>query len=368
MDTDEDLSGFGECHAPRYSDEIKQFVLSVGRNHLIGESPMNIERLTYKMGLGSASGYIVNAISGIEIALWDLVGKTLGAPVHTLLGGSHRDEVKIYADCHAGEVVTSLESYGGDHELYTPEAYAKNAKTIESMGYTILKFDLYPGFPGPSGRKIASPLSSSDIQYCAEIVECVRSALKDETGLAVDLGGGYSTADAIRLGKAFEPYKLEWIEDVVPGTNIEALEQVTQTLALPVLCSYTQLRNTRQFAREVIVKQAARLIAIDFGNIGGLQEGRKTTDLAELYFIPVAVHNIASPLGTVAAAQASATIPNFIALEHHAIGVSWWDNLVKEGPVVENGYYRLNQKPGLGIELDEDEVKKHLRKGEEFFS
>ena len=199
-------------------------------------------------------------------------------------------------------------------------------------------------------------------------MECVRSALKDETGLAVDLGGGYSTADAIRLGKAFEPYKLEWIEDVVPGTNIEALAQVTQSLAIPVLCSYTQLRNMRQFAREVIVKQAARLIAIDFGNIGGLQEGRKTTDLAELYFIPIAVHNIASPLGTVAAAQASATIPNFTALEHHAIGVPWWDNLVKEGPVIENGYYRLNQKPGLGLELNEDEVKKHLKKGEELFS
>jgi len=291
----------------------------------------------------------------------DLLGKALDAPVHLLLGGSQRDQVKIYADCHAGEVVTSLESFGGTYESYTPEAYAKNAKNIERMGFPLLKFDLYPGFPGLGNRRIASPLSSSDVQYCAEIVRCVRSALKDETGLAFDLGGGYSIGDAVRLGKAFEPYNLDWIEDAVPGTNIEALVQVTRSISVPVLCSYTQLRNTRQLAREVIAKQAARLIAIDFGNIGGLQEGKKVGDLAELYFIPVAVHNIASPVGTVAAAQASATMPNFMALEYHAIGVAWWNSLVREGPLIERGYYKLNQKPGLGIELNENEMSKHLK-------
>jgi L-alanine-DL-glutamate epimerase-like enolase superfamily enzyme len=366
VDTDEKLSGFGECCGSTHSAEVKQFVLSL-RREIIGENPMNIARLTRKMGLGSTSGYYVNAISGIEMALWDLVGKALDVPVHTLLGGSYRDEVMIYADCHAGEPITSRESYGGDYELYTPEAYAQNAKKIERMGYALLKFDLFSGFPGPGNRKIASPLSGADIRYCAKIVECVRSALKDETGLAIDLEGGYLLGDAIRLVKAFEPYNLEWVEDVVPGTNVEALAEVTRRVSVPVLSSYCQLRNMRQLARQVIVEQAARIIAIDFGNIGGLQEGRKITDLAEVYFIPAAIHNIASPIGTVAAAQACATIPNFVALEHHAVGISWWDSLVTEGPVIERGHYKTSLEPGLGIKLCEREVTRHLKEGEHFF-
>ena len=370
VDTDEGLSGLGECISARQTAVIKQYISTLGRQ-IIGENPMNIARLTYKMGLGYTSGHKVNAIAGIDMALWDILGKELGVPIHTLLGGSLHDEVKIYADCHAGEAVTSLESYGGEYEAYTPEAYAENAKRIESKGYSLLKFDMYPTFPAPGNRKIESPLSSADLRYCVEIVECLRSAIKDETGLALDLGGDarhmWTTADAIKLAKAFEPYDLDWIEDPVPGTNVEALAQVTRSTSIPVLCSYTQLRNMRQLARQVIVNQAARLLAIDFGNIGGLHEGRKITDLAELYFMPIATHNIASPIGTVAAAQASATMPNFMALEHHAIEVPWWDDLVKGGPVVERGYYKINQRPGLGIELDEEEVTKHLKEGEHFF-
>jgi galactonate dehydratase len=361
------LSGVGECYSPYYSYEVKDFVSSL-KDKIIGENPMNIARLTYAMGLGRTSSYMVNAISGIEIALWDLLGKILEVPVHTLLGGSHRNDVLIYADCHAGEMVTSIESYGGVYRSYTPEAYAENAKNVEKRGYSILKFDFYPPFPGKNGKIIDSPLNSADVRYCTEIVDCVRNALKDETGLAIDLGGGYSTADAIRLGKAFEPYNLEWLEDVVRGTNVEAMIQVTRSVSIPILCSSTQLRNMREDAREVITKQAARLLAIDFGNIGGLHEGRKIADLAELYFINIATHNIASPIGTVAAAQACATIPNYKALEHHAIGVEWWDDLVKDGPVIQDGYYSLNDRPGLGIELNEDEINNHLKKGENLFS
>jgi L-alanine-DL-glutamate epimerase-like enolase superfamily enzyme len=366
IDTDEGLTGFGECYSSHYSAEIKQFVSTLSKE-LLGQSPYNIARLTHKMSLGNTSGYGVNAISGIEMALWDLVGKALDQPIHVLLGGSHRDEVKIYADCHAGESISSLETYGGDYESYTPEAYAKNAKNIERKGYSLLKFDFYPGFPGPGNKKIVSPLSKADLKHCAEIVACVRGSIKDETGLALDLGGGYTVTDAIRLGKIFEPFNLEWMEDPVPGNNIDAFAQVTNNTSTPVMCSYTQLRNTRQLCRELIVKQAARILAIDFGNIGGLQEGRKITDLAELYFIPIATHNIASPVGTIAAAQVSSTMPNFVACENHSLAVPWWENLIKEKQVIQKGYYKLNQKPGLGIELDEKEVVKHLKEGDNFF-
>jgi len=370
IDSDEGLFGLGECYASRHGAEVKEFVSSLERE-IVGWDPLNRARLTQKMGLGTVSGYKVNAISGIEIALWDLAGKALEVPIHRLLGGSLHDKVMIYADCHAGETVTSTDSYGGEYDAYTPEAYAANAKKIRERGYRLLKFDIYPSFPGPEGNRVESPLSSSDLHYCVEILESLREAIGSENGLAIDLGGDarhmWTTSDSIRLARAFEPYDLDWIEDPVPGTNVEALAEVTRSTTIPVLCSYTQLRNMRHHAREVIVRQAARMLAIDFGNIGGLGEGKKIADLAELYFMRIAPHNIASPVGTAAAAQASATMPNLMALEHHALGIPWWDDLTKEDPLVEEGYYKTNQKPGLGIELEENEVRRHLREGEEYF-
>jgi galactonate dehydratase len=295
------------------------------------------------------------------------LGKSLGAPVHTLLGGALLDEVTIYADCHAGEAVTSSDSYGGGYELYTPEAYAENAEKIEALGYSLLKFDFYPPLPGPNNRKIESPLRDVDIKHCAGIVGSIREKIKPETGLALDFGGGYSIGDTIRLAKALEPFRLDWIEDPVQADNDEALFEVTHSTSTPILISRTQLRNLRQIARQVIVQQGARMLAIDFGTIGGLQEGKKIMDLAELYSVTMPIHNIASPVGTVAAAQVSSTAKNFIALEHHATDVPWWADLVKDGPVVADGVYQTNEKPGLGLELDAGVVKKHLKNGETYF-
>ena len=123
---------------------------------------------------------------------------------------------------------------------------------------------------------------------------------------------------------------------------------------------------------EVKVEQAGPMTvssdtAIDFGTIGGLKEGKKITDLADLYSIPMAVHNIASPVGTVAAAQACATMNNFISLEHHAIAIPWWKDLVVGQDIVTDGVYKLNQQPGLGLELNERVVKEHLKQGEQYF-
>lgn len=362
VETDEGITGIGESIGSSFCSEIVSYIHTL-KKRIIGEDPLNIGRLTYLMGMG-VSGFIPNAISGIEQALWDIMGKKLGVPVHTLLGGSHHDEVKIYADCHSGESVTSRESYGGVYEAYSPEAFAKNAKWNESLGYTLLKFDFYLPFPGPTGM-IKTPLSNADIKHCVEVVSSIRNAIKPETGFALDMGGAYSIGEAIKIANAFEPFNLDWIEDPVTGYNVDVLANYTKSINVPVLCSYTQYRNTRQMCRDVIVNQAANLLAIDFGNQGGLQDGRKIADLAELYYIPIATHNIGSPVGTVAACQASATMPNHHSVEHHAIAVDWWGSLVNED-VVENGFYILNKRPGFGITLNEVAVTKHLKEGETF--
>ncbi len=366
VESDAGLYGLGESCASSHGSEIKRLVLAVG-SLIIGEDPRSISRLTAKMALGRSPGYVANAISGIEIALWDLLGKLLGAPVHTLLGGSLKEEVGLYADCHAGQSVTSADSYGGEYTSYTPEAYAANAVENEKKGYRLLKFDFYPSFPGPDNRLIESPMTEADIKHCSEIVRTIREKIKPDTGLALDFGSGYSVSDAIRMAKAFEPYGLDWIEDPIIADNVQALYEVTHSTPVPILISRTQLRNMSQMSAQVIVQQAARVLAIDFGTIGGLQEGKKITDLADLYSIPVAIHNIASPVGTVAAAQASSTMNNFIALEHHAIAIPWWEELVTDEEVVADGVYKLNEKPGLGLQLNEPSVKEHLKQGETYF-
>jgi L-alanine-DL-glutamate epimerase-like enolase superfamily enzyme len=336
------------------------------RERLLGADPRNIVGALELMRFGKAAGHVVNAIAGVEIALWDLLGKFAGLPVHQLLGGSRRDAVEFYADCHAGKSVTSLSSYDGEYVDYTPQAYAANGVRAESKGFSMVKFDFYPDFPGPDNRPISTPLRKAEIDHCVTIARTIREALDPSTGLAFDMGGGYTAADAIRLAAALEPVGVEWIEDPVRSGAVPGLAAVTRSTSIPVLCSYTQPRNTREHALNVVREGAARMIAIDFGNIGGLKEGVLIAEIAGTSGISLATHNIATPVGTVAAAQASSTVSEFVALEHHAVEVDWWDAIVSGPSVVSDGRYLLNDKPGLGVELDFDTISNHAEDTEGF--
>jgi L-alanine-DL-glutamate epimerase-like enolase superfamily enzyme len=368
IDTDEGISGLGEAFAGRGSKLLKPIALGM-KSILVGEDPTDVERLWRKMGPSPRSGPLNQVISGIEMALWDLTGKALGVPVYKLLGGKQRDRIRIYCDCHAGTPIASVEDYGVEkRENYTPEAYAENARRVKRLGFTFLKFDLYPNIASLGSRLRPGEryLDDAAIKFLASLVEGAREAVGDDTDLAMDFGG-YAVSDAIRLANALEPYHLAWVEDVVPQEyNVSTFLEVTRSIKTPTLTG--ELLYTRQGFRELIEKQAVRIVAPDLSWTGGLAEGKKIAELADLYAMHVAPHNICSPIGTMATVQACATMPNLLALEFHAVAVPWWGNLVKgTQSIIQDGYIQVPDKPGIGVELNEEEARKHLMPGETLF-
>ena len=365
IETDEGITGLGEAY---WGVGVAETVHKAGKL-LIGESPFNIGKLYEMMircmsGEGSTGGTTVTAISGIEIALWDLVGRALNTPIYNMFGGKFRDEIRVYADCHAGDSPD-------------PADYAKKAKEVVDAGYTALKFDLdtpnphtidISGDPHPR-RQWFEPfnrtIGNAELEWMVEVVRQCREAVGPHTMLGMDAHWKYSVNDAIKLAQALEPFNLLWLEDPVPPENIDAQRQVTNSTRTPI-CTGENVYRKHGF-RELIVNQAARIIAPDIPKMGGLREAKIVADLADMYYIPVAPHNVASPIGTVAGAHVCASMNNFLVIEFHAADVDWWDDLVDGGTVIENGFIHLSDDPGHGLTLNEDAAQQHLKQGSSFF-
>lgn len=369
VDTDEGISGYGECFPwPKYAETAASARRL--KSKLLGEEPFPVERLVRKIGLDPRreDNYVPGA-SGVETALWDLAGKAVGQPVHRLMGGSLRDKVQIYCDSHAGRPISARSDYQLDPENYTPEAYAANAKRIRALGFTFIKFDLGAGYAAAAGPKAITgegPLrhvTKTGLTYMVDVVAALREAVGYETELALDCGQ-YSLSDAVRFGDAVEEYELAWLEDMV-GT-VEEYVALTKAIRTPTLTG-EGLQTRHQF-RELLERNGIRIAAPDMSFCGGLLEGKKIAETAEMHQIMVAPHNCCTPIGTMAAVHAASTIPNLLAVEFHSVAVPWWDRLVKGGrPLIQNGWVELTETPGLGIEPDEEEARKHLWEGETFF-
>ncbi|GBD15317.1 D-galactonate dehydratase family member RspA [bacterium HR26] len=363
--TDEGLIGLGEAY---WGAGVENLIHSAKRL-IIGENPFNIARLYEKMirglsGAGSLAGATVTAISGIEIALWDLVGRALETPIYNLFGGQFRDKIRVYVDCHCGDEGT-------------PESDAEKARRMVAAGFTALKFDL--DIPNPYTRDISDDpdprrwwyepynrtISTAERRFMEARVAAIREAIGPDIMLAMDCHWKYSVSDAIQLARALEPYDLLWLEDPIPPENIDALAKVAASTSTPI-CTGENLYRKHGY-RELIEKQAADIISPDIPKMGGLLEARKVADHADTYYIPIAPHNVSSPIGTVAAAHVCAAIPNFLVLEFHAMDVPWWDDLVTGGPVIKDGFIHLTDKPGHGLELNEDVARAHLKPGSTFF-
>ncbi len=390
LETDEGIRGLGECFfAPGLTAILRSL-----EPLLVGEDPRDVHRLFRKLqlatsGAGSVAGIVYNAISGIEAALWDVLGQWLEVPIYRLLGGKFRDEVRIYADCHGGEALESLDEvlrsrqpswvkraprhkpkdYYGEAKgepASSPGDYGKRALAMKSQGYTALKFDLdVPGTEGfdPHNRC----LSNRAMDHMVSLIGAVRDAVGYEIDLAADCHWRYSVSDVIKVAQALEPFRLLWLEDPVPPESLEALRAVSARVRVPIATG----ENLYLFHgfREMLQAHAVGIATPDLQKVGGLAVACQIAQFADSQTIPIAPHNISSPVGTLLSAHFCAAIPNFLVLEFHASDVPFWNDLVEgmPNPIIQNGTIRLPDKPGLGLVLNEKVARKYARKGEPFF-
>jgi L-alanine-DL-glutamate epimerase-like enolase superfamily enzyme len=214
----------------------------------------------------------------------------------------------------------------------------------------------------PYGRTI----TPADLDYLVSLAEAVRGAVGPHIDVAVDAQLDFDVISAIKIAKAYEPFNLMWLEDPVPPENVEGMAKVTAATSTPILtgeCLYTRFGF-----RDLIQKQAADIISPDINKAGGLIEARRIAELADMYYISVTPHCSTGPVGTVGAAHLCAAIPNFYVLEFHCVDIPYWSDLViTDRPLIQDGYLHLSEKPGLGIELNEEVVRKHLAPGSTYF-
>jgi galactonate dehydratase len=351
--TDQGLVGQGESTDAAIGTPalIRSF-----RRSLIGKDPLNVdaiwEELRRNVFSGPQGGQYMTALSGLEIALWDLAGKALGLPAYQLLGGKFRDQVRIYLD-------TDMKDNLG------PEAERKVAFAKE-RGFSVAKIDIDDARDPNRFDRFNRTANNAEMDRMLREVQHVREKLDASIQLAVDMHAFYDAPTGKRVAKELEPLRLLWLEEPVPPENIEAMAEIKRSTNTPIACG--ENLYARWGYTELMEKRAVDIIQPDFQKAGGLGEGKKIANLADAYYIPVAPHCVVSPVGMMASVHACASFPNFLVLEWHWVNhLDLWRNWVKEGEIIEKGFVTVPDRPGLGVEMDEEVAKKARMPGTSWF-
>ncbi|MFN3648424.1 MAG: galactonate dehydratase [Armatimonadota bacterium] len=329
MHTDVGLVGYGEPVVEGRAATVRQAVHEL-EEYLIGQDPRRIEhhwQAIYRNAFYRGGPVLTSALSGVEQAMWDLLGKSLGVPVYQLLGGACRNRIRMYAHCG----------------LPLPEEAARSARELVEAGFTALK----TGIGRCPARMLESP---AFVEACVERFAAIREAVGPEVDVAIDFHGQVSPALAIRLAKALEPYSPMFIEEPCLPENVDTLVTVARSTSIPIATG--ERLFTKWGFREVLEKQAAAVVQPDLCHAGGILEGKKIAAMAECYYAGVAPHNPLGPISLAACLQLDACIPNFLVQEQVSLG----EGYLKQPFEVVDGYIPLPTGPGLGIELDDEAV------------
>ncbi|HUT20933.1 MAG TPA: mandelate racemase/muconate lactonizing enzyme family protein [Anaerolineae bacterium] len=357
--TDEGLVGTGECNSagPAASGfATKEAVLAM-RPFLLGRDPMDAGPLYEALRRrgrygGTSTAPLIFAITGIETALYDIAGKALGVPVYRLLGGKFRDRIRLYADCHAGE-------------SNEPQAYADKAIEVVEEGYSAVKFDVDHTGVGKLDAHNRTA-SAREMSHVIRLIQATREGIGYDVDLAIDCHGQFDLPSAITLARAVEDLRLMWLEEPVPAENIDALAQVRAAASTPI-CS-GENHYTRFEFLELLQRQAVDVVMPDLAKAGGVMEGKRIAELADAFYVPVAPHNVSSPLGMMAAGHVMASVPNFLVLEHHARDIPWWEDLCSgDKPFISKGWMTVSERPGIGVELDDQVARSLVWGGDRYF-
>ncbi len=374
--TDEGISGLGpiESYKPFLAPHVAFY-----KEMILGEDPTNVEHVMLKIRRWGAFKPWGSAVSAIEIALWDIAGKAAGLPIYKLLGGKIRDRVRVYN----GAVRFPMADY-------SPESYAENTAKMKARpeGFTIVKQAI--GFHSQMPQQVPdffygelreAPrypnrglLTERGLRHVVDCVRAMKEVLGDEVGLALDCGPGWTVPDAIRLAQALEPYNLLWLEDLLTGdytpfVQAELYREVTRSTSVPIHTG--EQIYLRQNFKELIERQAVRVIGPDPCDIGGIAELKWVAEYADLYGILMAPHGTGNGLiGLAALVQVCATLPqNYIAFELPIGDPPWWYEIVEglPNPLVKDGHIEVWDRPGLGVEINPEAARQYLPPGDKDF-
>jgi len=349
VETDEGLSGVGEATLEGKEKTVETAIHELKRRHIIGSDPFNIEDLwqrMYRNEYWRGGAVIMTAISAVEMACWDIVGKAVGQPVYRLLGGLCRDRVKAYAN-------------GWYIGARTPENFTRQARLVVEKGYQALKFDPF----GFADRQISKKEKAKSI----EIVAAVREGVGDDVEIFIEGHGRFDPATAIEIARSLEEFSPGWFEEPVPPENADALAKVAAQIRIPVAAG--ERLFTRWGVRDVLEKQAVAVLQPDLVHAGGILETKRIAGIADVYYVPIAPHNPMGPVATAATVQLDACTTNFLIQESFDEFDAPWRNQVAIGaPLIEGGYYVVPDRPGWGVELKEDAISEHPYLPDAFFN
>ena len=348
VETDEGITGLGErITGNTYSDRLDdlQSQISLIREmagmYVVGQNPFNIELIWDKMyasrhDFRHPSLQLTPVLSGIEIALWDVVGKAVGQPIYNMLGGKYHEKLRAYA----------YMPEGGFRE--NPERAGEIAAQLLEEGNTACKLDPFmPLYPIP--RDI--PLW--EIENAAAIFKSIRDTVGNAMEVGIGTHGQLTTYSAIRTADILEEYHPFWFEEPVPLENVEEMARVAAHTSIPIATG-ERLVTKYEFAN-LLEKQAAQIIQLDVGQCGGILEAKKIASIAETHYAMIAPHMACGPIAAAAAIQVDTCSPNFLIQEANQGPLH--RTIFKEPLVFENGYITPPTGPGLGIELDESVLK-----------
>jgi len=298
--------------------------------------------------LGQA-GPLLNAISGIDIALWDIKAKSLGVPVYELLGGAYRKRIELYANYWFID---------GGHD---PDDYAQQAREVVALGFTGLKFDPFAHVNYWYGEDLSTngSLTEPQKQRAIDAVDAVARAVGKDVPIAIEthafLNGPTAVEMARRLAKL--DFSCMWYEEPALPEFPAAIADIRRQIPFPV-CVGERL-HSRFMLRSVLEQQAADIVMPDITRCGGISEMRKMANLAETYNVPFAPHNPNGPISTIASAHTMATIPNFFRQEFMLKDVPWRDECLSHPLPIQDGHFVLSDRPGLGFDIDQEVLESH---------
>ena len=336
--TDEGITGVGEATL-EYKEKSLVGAVEHIRESLMGKNPLQIEKIyhdTYRDSYWRCGPVLQSALSAVEMALWDILGKSLGVPVYQLLGGKVNDKVRIYVN-------------GWFAGARTPEEFGEKAKIAVQRGVTAMKWD-------PFGKSYLE-ISNKDLDTALKCVAAVREAVGDEVDLLIEGHGRFNVPTGIKIAKELEQFKPMWFEEPTPPDNLEALKAVREKSPVAISAG-ERLYNLRQY-KDLFEMRAADYIQPDISHAGGIMELKKIAAVADAYYIPFAPHNPSGPVANAATLQLAACCPNFSILEIMYSDVPWRADVTDEELHYADGYMDIPDKPGLGIEIDENACLSH---------